>query len=89
MVIKNDCYIFILIFKRISRRYEEQKVTCIWSLSLFSLGTGLKKALTASFFERILSSTQKRKVLCQFFNLYLYIFFIVFFQYYPFFSCKM
>jgi len=29
----------------------------------------------------------KRKVLCQFFNLYLYIFFIVFFQYYPFFSC--
>ncbi|OOR54046.1 hypothetical protein BLX05_00740 [Bacillus pseudomycoides] len=60
-----------MISQHISRCYKEQKVTATYFLSLFSLCMGQKEALTASMHGRMLSHL-KRKVLCRFFNLYLY-----------------
>jgi len=59
-------YISILIFRHISRCYEEQKMIATCFLSLFSLGLGQEKDLTASMHGRMLSSTLKRMFLSVF-----------------------
>ncbi|PEK68009.1 hypothetical protein CN590_13385 [Bacillus pseudomycoides] len=60
----------VLYFQHISCCYEKQKETSTHFLLLFSLGLGLKKALTASIHGRILSSNQKRNLFYQFSTIY-------------------
>src|SRR5689334_21694208 len=50
-------HITILIIQHISCCYEEQKITCMRFFSLFSLGMGQEKDLTASMHGRMLSPT--------------------------------